>query len=135
MKEAQIKLKGKAGANNEDIIDFTSIGKIEIKNNSIYIEYDESELSGMKNTISTIVISEDTVTLNRTGEYISTMVFSEGQETPSDIKTPYGLIHLNIYTNKLDLVTSKNDIELKLNYSFTLGGERINNYLTLNCHY
>jgi uncharacterized beta-barrel protein YwiB (DUF1934 family) len=132
MKEALIKLKGKVGT-GEDVIDFTSIGNVEFNNNNIYIEYDESEMSGTEGAVSAIIISEDAVTLNRMGSWVSTMAFIEGQETPADILTPFGMMKINVFTDKLKLTTEDNHIQLKLSYTFSLGGERIKNYLTLDC--
>lgn len=133
MREAFIKLQGKAAGGGEDIIDFSSVGKAEINKDSIYIEYDESEMSGMEGSVSTIVISGDAVTLNRAGAWVSTMAFVEGQETLADIITPFGNLKVNVFTDKLKLNVSDNHVELALNYAFSLGGERINNYLTLSC--
>lgn len=134
MKEALIKLHGMADGNKDNIIDFTSIGKVDINKDSIYIEYDESEMSGMEGSVSTIVISGDTVTLNRMGAFMSTMAFVQGQEMPADINTPYGLMQLNVFTDKMIIDVTENHIDLKLNYAFSMGGERVNNYLSLSCH-
>lgn len=133
MKEALIKIKGQAGIDGEELIDFTTVGKAEIENNFITIEYDESQISGSECSVSTIIISEDAVTLNRMGNAVSTMAFVEGQETPADIITPFGNIKLNLFTDKIQLNVISNRIELKLNYNFSLSGERIHNYLTLTC--
>lgn len=134
MREALLKLQGKIGPNEEDLLDFTSICKADIKKDSINIEYDESEISGIEGSISKIIISPEAVTLNRMGKIVTTMVFIESQETSTDIITPLGIIKLTVFTTKLTTSLSKNHIKLELAYTFSLGGERINNYLTLNCH-
>lgn len=134
MKEALIKLKGKAGLIVEEVLDFTSIGKAEINKDSIYIEYDESAISGIEGSVTKVVISEDTVTLNRMGTWVSTMAFIEGQETLADILTPLGNLKVNVFTDKLKLNVTDNHVKLQLDYAFSLGGQRVNNYLTLSCH-
>lgn len=132
-KEALIKLNGRAEGAESDIIDFTSIGKVDIKEDSICIEYDESEMSGMEGSVSKIIITGDTVTLNRMGTYVSTMAFVEGQEMPAEIITPYGMMKLKVFTDKIKLDVTKNHIDLVLDYTFSMGGERVKNYLTLSC--
>jgi uncharacterized beta-barrel protein YwiB (DUF1934 family) len=132
-KEAFIKLRGRAEGEKSDIIDFTSVGKVDIKEGSITIEYDESEMSGMEGSVSKIIISGNTVTLNRMGTFVSTMAFVEGQEMPAEIITPYGMMNLNVFTDKVKLEITDKHIELDLNYAFSMGGERVKNYLTLSC--
>lgn len=133
MKEALIKLQGKAEGNEADLIDFTSVGKVEIKNGTIYIEYDESELSGMENTVSTIIISGDTLTLNRTGTWNSTMAFVEGEEMPADIVTPYGVMRLKVYTDKINVSVTDRHIAFNLKYAYSIGADRISNHLQGSC--
>jgi uncharacterized beta-barrel protein YwiB (DUF1934 family) len=133
LKEALIRLKGKTEGSTADLIDFTSIGKVEIKNDTIYIEYDESELSGMENTVSTIIISGDAITLNRTGEWTSTMAFVEGEEMPADIITSYGIMRLKVYTDKIDVSVSDRHIAFDLRYAYSIGADRISNHLRCSC--
>ena len=133
-KEALIKLHGKAEGSDSDIIDFTSVGKVAIEENIICIEYDESEMSGMEGSVSKIIIAGDTVTLNRMRTYVSTMAFIQGQEMPAEIITPYGMMKLKVFTDEIKLDVTENNIELMLDYAFSMGGERVKNYLTLSCH-
>ncbi len=133
MKEALIRLWGKTEGSTADLIDFASIGKVEIKNGTIYIEYDESELSGMENTVSTIVISGDAITLNRSGSWAGTMAFVEGEEMPADIITPYGVMRLKVYTDKIDVSVTDRHIKFDLKYAYSIGADRISNHLRCSC--
>lgn len=135
IKEALIKLQGRAEGSEIDIIDFTSIGKVELTDRIVSVEYDESEMSGMEGSVSKIVISGDLVTLNRIGEYVSTMSFIEGKETPADIVTPHGQVSLNIFTDKIHVSVTDTNIDLNLNYIFSISGERVRNTLKLSAQF
>jgi len=134
-KDALIKLQGRAEGSEVDIIDFTSMGTVSFEGSAICIEYDESEMSGMEDSVSRIFIDGGSVTLNRVGTYVSTMAFIEGEELPAAISTPHGEMNIRIFTDNISLSVTDNKIDLNLNYAFSLGGERIRNHLWLNCRF
>ncbi len=67
-------------------------GKFAEKNGKFYIIYEESELTGFEETTTTIKVSENHVTLTRSGKYNSKMEFKKGEKCICSYETPYGII-------------------------------------------
>ena len=97
------------------------------------IEFDES-LAGLDGTKSVIVISDDAMTLNRTGDYESCLVFEQGREMPVTVGSPYGRIELVLKTRKLDIVRTDKGVTADVEYVFCLGeNQTLRNGLHLEC--
>lgn len=54
------------------------------------LSYQESELTGLEGTMTTIQVEGEQVTLMRVGEFNTQMVFREGRRHLSMYNTPYG---------------------------------------------
>jgi uncharacterized beta-barrel protein YwiB (DUF1934 family) len=91
LKKAIISVKGtqKNEQNESDTIELITEGNFYIKGNTFYVVYEESELSGMDGTTTTLKITEDKVTLLRFGTNKSKMVFEKNKRYESDYDTPY----------------------------------------------
>lgn len=67
----------------------------------ITLTYQESELTGMEGTTTSFSIRDDTVTLTRTGLINSQMVFQRGRRNSSLYETPWGMMQVDVFTNRL----------------------------------
>ena len=76
-------------------------GTMTFKGESIYLTYEESELTGMKGTTTTFSVEGNRVVLERTGTVNSRMVFEEGQQHTSLYETPFGELSVDIQTSRL----------------------------------
>ena len=78
------------------------------------ISYQESELTGLEGTLTTIQVDGEQVTLLRVGEFNSQMVFQEGRRHLSMYNTPYGAMTIGVNTRHLlaDLNDQGGDIEV-----------------------
>ena len=65
---------------------------------SYTLSYQESELTGLEGTLTTIQVDGDQVTLMRVGEFNSQMVFQEGRRHLSMYNTPYGAMAIGVHT-------------------------------------
>ena len=63
---------------HEEIIELITPGKLYHKNGDVYITYREGSLTGMINTETTLKVGRGRVTLTRTGDVFSEMVFENG---------------------------------------------------------
>ncbi len=83
-------------------IELTTKGKFAEKNGKFYIIYQESELTGFEDTTTTIKVSEDTVSMTRSGKYNSKMVFRRGEKCLCSYATPYGVIPVGVNPTLLE---------------------------------
>ncbi len=68
--------------------------------NITYLVYDETDVSGMAGSKTTIKMEGNKLTLNRNGEINSRMEFIEGESFLSVYGTPYGDFEMLTKTNK-----------------------------------
>lgn len=81
-----------ADGGEEDRFELETPGRFSEKDGKFYIIYKETELTGFKNTVTTVKISPDTVLLTRSGDVSSRMEFSRGEKRLCNYNTPYGAI-------------------------------------------
>ena len=102
-------------------LEFGSEAKIYRKNNYIYIIYDESEISGMNGTKTTIKALSNKVVLKRTGTNISELVFEKGKEHSQIYTTPYGEFIMETKTSKIFIDFNENLVgRLYLEYTLDI---------------
>lgn len=104
-KAVTISIKGKQEMDGmpADHMELVTQGKLERQSGVYTITYQESEVTGMEGTQTTIQVEEDgeCVTLMRTGGYNSQMVFEEGRRHLSMYNTPYGAMAIGVNTRHL----------------------------------
>lgn len=72
------------------------------ENSRFYLTYDESILSECDETVeTTLELGADYVILTRRGIVTSEMIFIKDRHTLTQYNTPYGEIHINIFTSQL----------------------------------
>ncbi len=103
-----------------EIIDLTTEGKLYSKSGSIYLTYDESELSGIANNKVILKIKEDTVQMNRYGEFETTMIFKKGKRDVSMYGTPYGEFRVEILTDKVEINIDENNGNISVEYTVSV---------------
>lgn len=103
-----------------DNVELTTVGNYEYDDGLYYIDYDESEATGMEGTHTNIEIGADYVSLQRTGAMNSDMLFMEGRKTYSMYNTPFGDMLVGIYTIKLDIEAMDDCCMLNIEYEIEL---------------
>jgi len=103
MKEIMLKIKGKIKRAGEEaeIIEVTTEGKHYRKGGADYLLYDESEISGMEGSTTSLKLKDRKITLNRFGNARMRMEFEKGKRHTSDYVTPNGTFKLEILTREL----------------------------------
>ncbi|KHO61774.1 MULTISPECIES: DUF1934 domain-containing protein [Thermoanaerobacter] len=127
MKKAIISVKGtqKNDRNESDTIELITEGSFYIKGNTFYVVYEESELSGMDGTTTTLKITEDKVTLLRFGTNKSKMVFEKNKKYKSNYDTPYGKILLGILPKDVKVTMSETGGEITIKYALDLNNKTV----------
>ena len=73
---------------------------------------------------STITVSTDgKMVLQRSGAYRSELIFEEGKRYLSSYSTPYGDLHLGVFTKAARLIQSGGDAQIELFYTLDSGAE------------
>lgn len=122
--KAVITVKSIAQEDNENKIEVVSIGTFEKKDNQYIVKYDETELSGMEGTTTTIIIRDNSFSLNREGSTETQMDFENNKESAILYKTPYGIINMKVFTQEVNINIDDNGGELSTIYTLILEGEQ-----------
>ena len=100
-------------------IEFYTEGKFGIMDEASYLVYEESEISGLGATKSTIKIKNGMLSLIRFGASTSKFVFDPAKITHTDYCTEYGCFEMNIETH--EAFTDINDnMESKIYLRYTV---------------
>ena len=119
-KQVVISIKGmqKYVDTDPDVIELVTEGRLIRQGKDDYIlSYRESELTGLDGTETTIHVEGEQVTLVRTGEFNTQMVFQEGRRHLSMYNTPYGAMAVSVNTRHMyaELDEGGGDIEVDYN--------------------
>lgn len=87
------------------------------KQDTHYITYKESTVTGLEGTTTTIKISEDgVVTLIRFGSVNTQFIFEKGQKHLSYYETEHGTFTMSVIANKVAVAMNENGGELRVDY-------------------
>lgn len=123
-KEAIIKVSSIQINNDNDQIEVISNGSFKILENGFEASYEESEISGMEGTTTTLKIEEGKVTLERKGTTESLIVFENDGSHISLYNTPYGMLELVTKTKVLEIDINENGGTVKIDYELGVSGEK-----------
>lgn len=118
-KNIMIKLQGSQSVDSQsgDPIELTTAGVIEHSEEGCKITYEESELTGMQGTTTTIIVEKTgKITLNRAGTTNSCLVFEEGQKHVSYYDVGEGAFTISVYTEYLEADINKCGGEIEIEY-------------------
>lgn len=115
-KEVVISIKGMQNYEGAlpDVVELVTQGRLAREGERYTLSYQESELTGLSGTLTTIRVDGPEVTLMRMGEFNSQMVFQEGRRHLSMYNTPYGAMSIGVNTRHLlaELTDQGGDIEV-----------------------
>ena len=105
MKDITLKITGKQCFKDkeEEQLQFVTDGQIYSRNGALYVVYDESDLSGLKGSKTTLKVLGETVKMKRIGEagYGTELYFETGKRFNSTYDTPYGSMVVEVLTNSV----------------------------------
>ena len=115
-KEVVISIKGMQQYEGAlpDAVELVTAGRLARDGTGYTLSYQESELTGLDGTLTTIQVDGEQVTLMRVGEFNSQLVFQEGRRHLSVYNTPYGALSVGVNTRHLlaELSDRGGDIEV-----------------------
>lgn len=134
MKAVKVSIKGtQVDVDGEkNIIEFITEGKFYIKNDSYYIVYDESELSGMEGSTTTLKIKGNIVSMKRFGSNNSKLIFEKGKKHKTEYETMYGIMEMEVSTNNMEVkLLEEGKGTIDLSYKMNISG-MVESYNTLS---
>ena len=118
-KDAIISIRGRQELDDPgtDIVTLVTAGRYYRRNGSYYVTYDETDLTGMTGTKTTLKVSSGSVTVLRTGLYPSQLVFEEGKRHMSLYETGYGPLTVAVRTEHIDSTLNDQGGSLNVRYA------------------
>ncbi len=104
----------------DDQINLVTEGVMRELGDALELEYEESELTDMEGTVTNIIIQGPQVSLMRTGEVCSQMVFEQGRRHLSVYSTPYGTLEIAVATQRLENHLTLQGGTLEIDYSLEM---------------
>ena len=122
-KRAIITVKSFSDIEPNEAIEVVTPGTFIIHEDGFKAIYEESELSGMDVTTTTLNIKHNSMVLERVGSTSTNMEFKEGENVLSLYNTPYGMLKLNIDTKRLKINMNEEGGEIHSKYVIGLDGQ------------
>lgn len=119
------------GDTNERI-ELITEGRLTTNNEGLFIEYDESELTGIDGCTTTLSFIDDSVSIERNGTSSMQMVFTTGRTFDSSLNTPYGTFSLHVFASRVESELTEKEGRLCLEYELSLGALSTFNTLDLS---
>ena len=116
-RDVVLSLTGKQAYDGQepDVIELVTDGTMEFRDGGWDISYEESELTGLAGVTTTFRVEPGKVTLTRTGNLKSQMVFQEGVPHDSLYQMPFGAMLITVCARFLyfDIVPDGGMIDLQ----------------------
>ena len=118
-KEVVISIKGMQSYEGAlpDVIELVTEGRLARDGSGYTLSYQESELTGLEGTLTTIQVDGEQVTLLRVGEFNSQLVSQEGRRHLSVYNTPYGAMEIGVHTRHLLAELNDQGGDIEVDYS------------------
>ena len=119
MKDVMISIVGtqKFGDGSDDSVELITSGKYSFNGGTSKLIYSESELTGLEGTETTFTVEPFGITMERSGNVSSRMVFEEGKKHFFLYETPFGAATMGINTHKIKNRLSENGGDMEIDYA------------------
>lgn len=101
---------------NDTDISLLTEAEFEYNNGAYFIDYEESELTGLEGTKTSIEIGDNYVSLQRSGTVNTNMLFMKDRKTSSYYNTPYGDMQIDIFTDYLNIDVTPKGGKINVDY-------------------
>ncbi|MGI6623131.1 MAG: DUF1934 domain-containing protein [Clostridiaceae bacterium] len=100
----------------KDHMSFVTEGTLTRENGCFIVKYEESEITGLNGTTTTLKVEKDSVTLMRHGNVDALMLFEVGKTHLTDYDTQYGSVILGITARNVDVDFCESGGNIKVDY-------------------
>ena len=121
-KDVIISLKGTQtdGSSDSEVIELVTAGSYYKKGDNYYVTYDETELTGMEGTTTTLKIEGKKITMLRFGENNTQLIFEKGQRHLCCYETPHGAFTIGVHSNQVNVNVTDNGGEISAEYQIEI---------------
>lgn len=98
-------------------------GTMKREGDTVYLSYEESEVTGMEGTTTTFTVKGERVELERTGAVQSKMVFEKGKKDISLYNVGFGALTIGVKARRLKNELGPNGGHLEISYGIEIGEE------------
>lgn len=95
-------------------------GTMKTEGDTVYLSYEESEMTGMEGTTTTFAVGKDHVVLTRTGAVESRMVFERGKKDVSLYNMGFGALTIGVKARRLKNELGPNGGRLEISYGIEI---------------
>ena len=104
------------GQDEENSLEFSTDGYYFYDGDIGCLSYQESEVTGMEGTRTSVMVGPDQVVVDRDGNINSRMVFREGLKNAFQYRTPYGMATFGVDTRKIRQDFGENGGKMEIDY-------------------
>ncbi|ELC8442102.1 DUF1934 domain-containing protein [Clostridium perfringens] len=122
-KKAIISICSTQDIGEQEKIEVVTVGEFSTDGDEFIATYDETEISGMEGTKTTLRIKDDKVVLHREGTTSTKMEFQKDNTAVALYNTPYGMLELKTATKELDLDVNESGGNISIKYHLIAGGQ------------
>ena len=119
-----LSIRGQQTADNNtdpDVIELVTEGTLTNHEGGKYtVRYQESELTGLEGTQTTIQVEGGSVSILREGQVNSQMVFEEGRRHLTLYNTPYGALTMGVNTRRMKVALDETGGEIEIDYALEI---------------
>ena len=101
---------------DEDHLEFTTDGYYYFEDGIGCLSYEESEVTGLEGTRTSMIVMPDQVVVDRDGLITSRMIFKEGQKNSFLYEPPYGNATMGIDTRRIFHSMDENGGKVEIDY-------------------
>jgi len=116
-------LQSYAEPDDDTDIVLTTEADFELQDGVFFVDYEETEITGMEGTKTVIEIGNNYVSLRRTGTVNTNMLFMKDRKTSSFYNTPYGELLIGIMTSKLEIDVNENGGKVSVDYYIDINNQ------------
>ncbi len=132
MKNAIVSVKGRNSLNEGGRIELLTEAEFYKKDGVYCISYEETGMTGMEGTVTTVKAGNNVVTLVRKGTVTSEFVFEEGRKNISHYATEYGVFTVGVTAESVNVELCDSGGSVSVVYSMDfLGNTAVRNEFVL----
>jgi uncharacterized beta-barrel protein YwiB (DUF1934 family) len=125
-KDVIISVKGTQTSINMDttVLELVTEGKYYKKDETYFVTYKESKMTGMDGTTTTLKIADGVVTLMRFGSVNSQFIFQQGRKHMSHYDTIYGAFTVGVFANSVSVNVDDSGGEIRVDYEIEIDNNK-----------
>lgn len=107
----------------DEPVTMITYGTLRIDGEKYTVDYDETLDENLPAQHVSLILENDSMIMNREGDYSTQMIFNRGGRYEGQYFTPYGSMDLAVFCNRLKWELSEMGGSIALSYQMDIGGQ------------